>query len=227
MISGSRNLLRIRDDGESKTKLLHVGGQAIVDALAAMPRTKHAPSLMKIDVPFYYQQNFFVVVVNGVFKEFTKKQVHTRAFGRTFLIVPQGQGFVIINDILVITNATVEQVQQFSRTLETDSIINCIKEDRFGSDCLESLSLGSLGDLGFNQQQQQLLIQQPSIQSQPLMLDDASKEAMVQQFCSMTNMNRQFSAQCLAENAFDLQKSFDVFNQLNKQGAIPEAAFQQ
>ncbi|XP_015791781.1 nuclear RNA export factor 1 [Tetranychus urticae] len=229
MIAGSRNLLRIREEGEAKTELLHVGGSAIVEALMSMPRTKHAPSLMKIDVPFYFQQNFFVVVVNGVFKEFTKKQVHTRAFGRTFIIVPQGQGFVIINDILVITNATVEQVQKFSRSLENDSIITCIKEDRFGADCLESLNLGL--DQGFNLNQQiqpQMAQMQPQpVQTQPILLDQAAKDSMVQQFCSLTNMNLQFSTQCLEENAYDLQKSFEVFEQLNKQGAIPAAAFVQ
>ena len=201
MISNSRNLLKVKDRG-LRIKLLHQGGVSVVAALNEMPRTKHIASSLVVDVPFY-DNNFYSIVVSGVYKEFTKKQAYTRAFSRNFLIVPHNQGFVIINDILLLTNATVEQIQKFGRSIENSTILEKIKEEIFSVPDFSNLSLTE----------------------ESLMMNNMDRESIITQFCNATRMNRAFSAQCLEENGYDVNKALNVFNQLNQNSAIPSEAF--
>lgn len=203
LISGSRNLMRIRDDSDQRVTLLHQGNRAIVEALKKLPQTKHSGGVMSVDVPFSIPE-LYTIVINGIFKEFTKKQAHTRAFVRTFVIIPHGKGFVIINDILIITNATVEQVQKFVRTLDQRSIKECVMGDRLNIGSLAGLSLG--GEMESN-----------------IMEND--REQTIVKFMKLTGMNRQFSTQCLDENGFDLNKSFEVYSLLQANSQIPPEAF--
>lgn len=200
-ISNSRNLLKIKDK-TLRIKLLHQGGVAVVAALNELPKTKHVASSLLVDVPFH-DSNFYSIVVNGVYKEFSKKQVYTRGFSRNFLIIPHGQGFVIINDILLLTNATPEQIQKYGRLNETRSILECIKSESFSVPNFSRLSL----------------IEQNAT------LSEMDKEAIITQFCNATRMNRAFSAQCLEENGYDANQALNVFNQLNQNSAIPPEAF--
>lgn len=89
-------------------------GQAnIVAFLSEMPKTVHLPESFVVDVPFH-SDALLIIVVNGVYHEVQNKgNKLVRFFCRTFTIVPQGGGFVIINDQLMAGNATSEQVTKF------------------------------------------------------------------------------------------------------------------
>lgn len=102
----SHNLLKISElDSET---LLKYGGQPIVSQLQQLPKTQHAPSSMKIDVP-YTTPYLMVVVITGQLQEYHDdgdggtNQV-TCDFDRTFLMIPFGAGCVIINDMFHVTS---------------------------------------------------------------------------------------------------------------------------
>lgn len=83
----------------------------IVAQLSRMPNTKHLLETFKIDVP-YFDQNMLYVVVTGLFIEVYKTNAPTRGFMRTFLLVPQNGGWVIVNDMLYFTTSSVSFEQQ-------------------------------------------------------------------------------------------------------------------
>ena len=58
----------------------------------------------------------YVFLFISVFQERALKPPPLRQFHRTFIIVPQGSGFVIVNDSLFITNAIGPQVKAAFQT---------------------------------------------------------------------------------------------------------------
>jgi hypothetical protein len=59
----------------------------------------------------FVQENFILFTVTGLFKEREERSQPLRYFCRTFTLVPQNSGFVIINEMLCITNPTSEQTK--------------------------------------------------------------------------------------------------------------------
>ena len=51
------------------------------------------------------------ISVSGVLKEREERHSPIRAFSRVFVIVPHGQGFCIVNELLSVTTATPEQIK--------------------------------------------------------------------------------------------------------------------
>jgi hypothetical protein len=53
-----------------------------------------------------------IFTLTGVYKEPDAKGTAVRHFFRKFILVPNGAGFSIVNDMLFVTNATPKQVKQ-------------------------------------------------------------------------------------------------------------------
>ena len=189
-----------------------------MSALCDLPRTKHEPQSFTIDLPFS-NNSFALVVVNGVYRELYKKQEPLRAFCRTFYIVPQGEGFVIVNDILVLTNATVRQIQAYAKPKKSSTPGPA---DRQMIDVMDPLSQSIKSRLGPMVSNISPIVSNLS----PIVpIAQPSNEAVIQQFMSATHMNRSFSQQCLAENSFDMKTAYDVFQKLKSENLIPSEAF--
>ena len=107
VIQESRNLMRVRE-GPARTKLLKQGKISVVAALTGFPDTQHIRESFLIDVPFFSEQ-IVVMVVNGLYVESCKQTKQMRSFCRNLTIIPQGDGYVIANDMLMVTNASYEQ----------------------------------------------------------------------------------------------------------------------
>jgi nuclear RNA export factor len=169
-----------------------------VAALGELPRTKHDAGSFLVDVPFF-NNSLIIVVVNGVYRELIKKQYHTRAFTRNFSIIPQGGGFVIINDVLLLTNATASQMDKYGKLMAcTDTPMASVG------------SLSSAMDLP---------------PDAPPDAHSSSNQSLVQSFSARTGMNAHFSDQCLQENNYNFEASLAVFEKLSTQGLIPPEAF--
>jgi len=107
----SRNLKRMSHmDPDKIFKKSKVGNLGVVSVLETLPKTKHDIFTFKMDLTLSLP-TMLSFVLHGVFKEkddrFTDKEV-TRSFSRSFVIVPQGAGMVIVNDMLMLSNASFE-----------------------------------------------------------------------------------------------------------------------
>lgn len=118
-ILDSRNLLKL-DDNNLRHKLLRQGRLSVVSALSQMPQTQHDPTSFTVDVS-HVSHRLMCFTVTGVFKEVANEMQNPplRTFSRTFMVVPQGQGFSIINDIMYLTNATNSQIKAFRMVTPT------------------------------------------------------------------------------------------------------------
>ena len=201
MKSGDRNLLRNQNPPIETSETLHRGGKAVVEALKKLPSSYHLSETMMIDVPLYFAE-FFIICVHGLYRETNKKQVNLRSFARTFIVVPHGQGYVIINDILVISTSTQEQTNKYRKSRNDKSIVEVVSGESFNANSFASLSL----DKGMDDR---------GMEETPVIAATQDKANIIEQFCQMTKMNQKFSSQCLEENGFDLEKSFQVFYTLN------------
>lgn len=111
LLHESRNLMRVRE-GPARTRLLKQGKISVVAALTALPATHHVRESFLVDVPFFSEQ-LVVLVVNGVLIETWKSAKQLRAFSRSLSIVPQGDGYVITNDLLLLSNSSYEQRSKY------------------------------------------------------------------------------------------------------------------
>ena len=87
---------------------------AICAFLEELPKTEHDVTSLTLDVPFVMEK-LMSFTVSGVFRETENAggehgQI-IRHFNRIFVVVPQGQGFCIVNDVLYVTIATNYQKQ--------------------------------------------------------------------------------------------------------------------
>ncbi|CAG9835063.1 unnamed protein product [Diabrotica balteata] len=138
------------------------------------------------------------LTVAGMFKELKSghKVPPLRYFFRTLVIVPAGSGFCIANEEIHISNATPDQAKDaFKTTVNVAPVAAPV--------------VTSPG---------------PSI-PQLAVPDDATKQEMVKQMSAVSGMNLEWSLQCLEETQWDYQKALMVFQNLNAQGVVPQAAF--
>nr|CAD7423253.1 unnamed protein product [Timema monikensis] len=191
-ISESRNLVRI-NDFTRRQKLLHVGKQNIISCLSQFPKTQHDPMSFQVDLVLFTPQ-LIMLCVTGLFREPEQKTPPIRSFMRTFVIVPVGSGFCIINEELFITCATTEQLESaFNTPLPAQTAPTPVSP--------------------------------PSQPQGGPVLDDATKQQMVEVLAQQTGMNLSWSKKCLDETNWDFQKAVFVFSELHKQGTVPPEAF--
>ena len=204
LLNENRNLLRHKDYS-SKVSLLKQGKVNIVSALDSFPKTKHEFDTMTIDIPFY-QSFLFVVVINGVYRELIKKNA-LRSFCRTFFLVPQGDGHVIVNDLLLLMNATVKQVQD--RNPKTN-------QQQFGSS-------SSTRELELLQDDMMTEAVRPT--SSILRRTISSNDGIISNLMQVTGMNRQYAVKCLEDFNYNYEQALATFQNLKSQNLIPPEAF--
>ncbi|KAI1295682.1 Nuclear RNA export factor 1 [Halotydeus destructor] len=119
LLHESRNLYKVSSN--SREKLLRQGKACVVAFLEGLPSTEHKPESFSIDVPFS-SEALVIVIVNGVFLETVKKMPkQLRYFCRSFTIVPQGAGFVVINDQLMVGHSSDTQRKKFNSMSKSSS----------------------------------------------------------------------------------------------------------
>ena len=100
--------MRVTDPTKRKS-YLRQGKLAICAFLAELPKTEHDKTSFTLDVPFATDK-LMSFTVSGLFRETEQAggvsgQV-IRHFNRVFVVVPHGQGFCIVNDMLYVTIPT-------------------------------------------------------------------------------------------------------------------------
>ena len=103
----SRNLNLILQPSKRMT-FLKRGAESVMRFICDLPKTIHDLDTFTLDLPLVNAQ-LINVNITGVFKERALSPAPLRHFHRCFVIVPQGSGFVIVNDSLYITNPTILQ----------------------------------------------------------------------------------------------------------------------
>ncbi|XP_048734460.1 nuclear RNA export factor 1-like [Ostrea edulis] len=196
----SRNFVKMSKDSQGtvrKNKLLKKGRINVVAQLCELPSTTHDYNSFIVDVD-HSSGVLRSFVVEGVFKETEGKSDRppTRAFSRKFVTVPHGSGMNIINDMLTITNASREQIQNaFKHPAPTPS----------SSPVPDASPAAPFSPA-------------PSTYT-------AEQQQMIQQFSAQSGMNHAWSLKCLEQHAWNYEKSGEVFLELQKQNKIPPEAF--
>ncbi|XP_043204068.1 nuclear RNA export factor 1-like isoform X1 [Amphibalanus amphitrite] len=191
----SRNLLRTAR--ERQAALLRSGKLEVLGALARLPKTQHDSNSFTVDVPVA-NERLMQISVSGVLKEREERHSPIRAFSRVFVIVPQGQGFCVVNEMLSISVATPEQIKgAFKAAAPTPS-----------PSPIPHVPVV------------------PGVAPPPVgvVSEDVQKQMTVQ-LATVTGMNPHWALKCLQENSFDYDRSLLVFNQLKVEGKVPPEAF--
>jgi nuclear RNA export factor len=136
-----------------------------------------------------------VLTVTGLFKERNPNAEYARTFQKTMVIVPNNNGFCIINDLMHINNAS----QYQSR--------NAFKAPIVASPQMSAPQMT------------------PTPQQMPGTPDEVTKLQMIQAMSQQSNMNVEWSRKCLEETNWDFQRAGFVFSELFKQNKIPPEAF--
>jgi len=116
----SRNLMRVRDDGNKRDRLLRQGRLKIASFLNDLPKTEHDMSSFTLDLTFATDR-LMSFTVTGVFRERTLRELPLRHFNRMFVVVPQGSGFCIVNEMLHVTLPTAKQAEAAFTTAQASS----------------------------------------------------------------------------------------------------------
>jgi len=194
-LGDSRNLTRVAEKNK-RFKLLHQGKLDIVAFLTKLPKTTHDPNSYLVDMPVAVE-NFILFTVTGLYKERDERSAPYRFFSRTFTLVPQNGGFVIINEMLYVTNPTHQQIKNAFRPPPPTPSPSPIPH-------VQSL---------------------PVVPLSVAVPTDQEKHNMLIAFMQQSGMNEQWSRDCLEQNAWDFGKSAVIFTQLKEQNKIPQEAF--
>ncbi|XP_033733776.1 nuclear RNA export factor 1-like [Pecten maximus] len=193
----SRNLLRKSRDPSQKQRVLMRGKLNIVSKLCLLPKTTHDYNSFVVDVD-HASATLLSFTVIGVFKEADERSDRqpVRAFSRRFIALPRGQGMVIANDLLTVTNASPSQVQTaFKNPAPTPS----------SSPVPDTTPAAPFHQAG------------PSLTPE--------QQQMVQSFSAQSQMNLEFSAKCLEEHHWNYDMAGQAFLTLQKENKIPSEAF--
>jgi len=118
-IVDSRNLNLIIQPNK-RMSFLKLGNANVIKFLNDMPKTKHDLNSFTLDIPIG-NERLISVSLSGIFRERIRGENQPlRHFHRSFVIVPQGSGYLIVNDTLFITNPTnLEAKQAFCEEVKT------------------------------------------------------------------------------------------------------------
>ncbi|XP_017785582.1 PREDICTED: nuclear RNA export factor 1 [Nicrophorus vespilloides] len=198
----NRNLQRVTDS-ERRAKMLKHGNLQIVTFLDEMPHTKHDMNSFTVDLSLFTPQ-LLLVTVTGIFKEPAKQRPPLRYFVRTFVIVPSGSGYCIVNEEVHISNATEAQIKEAFKTPTVEIV---------PPTPATSPNLNTSGGGGG-----------PSSSAVPVP-DDAVKQQMIQAMQRDSGMNPEWSRKCLEDTNWDYQMAGAVFTEAKNKGLIPQEAF--
>ncbi|GAB1597900.1 nuclear RNA export factor 1-like [Argonauta hians] len=206
-LSESRNLLKLSVG--RRDKHLKVGRINVVSQLRLFPGTQHDLNSFHIDVQ-HLSRTLLIFSVFGVFKETEAKgEPPIRTFSRMFITTPQQDGIVIVNDMLTISNATHEQIQSaFKTPAPTPS-----SSPTQGTPVLAETATSPAA-----------LALPSATAACNVSLTEIQRE-MVLQFSIQSEMNAEYSLECLQQNNWVYEKAAEVFLNFKASGKIPPQAF--
>jgi len=193
----SRNLKRI-DDTQRRNRLLHQGKVDIVAFINRLPKTKHDPNSLVVDVPVA-SDHLMVASVTGLYREREQQQKTIRFFQRVFIVVPFNGGFCIVNEQFHIMCATSEQAK------------NAFKEPAVVQPPVAPVELAPS-------------MTQPNLNTWNQAAIDP-KQQLINDFSLQSGMNQQYASQCLKEFNWDFETARNAFNELVKGNLVPPEAF--
>ena len=192
----NRNLYRINDTNR-KQKLLKHGRLPVVSFISEMPQTSHYLNTFTMDISLI-TDGIMLITVTGLFKELDKKEQPVRYFNRTFIIVPEGNGYCIRNEQLHISQPTDAQLKQLSSQPQTQMIQDPGSQTPSISGNEKSLTV---------------------------QLSEDVKQQMTMTLSQQTNMNLEWSLKCLEEVSWNYDNALSAFQEFYKRGQVPAEAF--
>lgn len=138
-----------------------------------------------------------LITVTGLFKELDKKEQPIRYFNRTFIIVPEGNGYCIRNEQLHISQPTDAQLKQLCSQPQVQ-IPNPVSQTP-----------------SISGNEQSLTVQLP----------EDVKQQMTMTLSQQTNMNLEWSLKCLQEVSWNYDNALSAFQEFYKRGQVPAEAF--
>ncbi|XP_026271577.1 nuclear RNA export factor 1 [Frankliniella occidentalis] len=199
--SNNRNLKQVMDL-DRRVRLLMCGHEEIMKHLCSLPASQHDPNSFAVDLLLYTPQ-LIQLCVCGVFRE-ARGTAHSpmRAFSRSLIIVPQGQGFCIVNETITVTNATSAQANAAFKT----SLVPVAPAPLVSAPVVPLVPV-PVSPVGIVNQ------------------DLEAKRQMVEHVVRTTGMNLIWSEKCLLESNWNLEQALFAFAEYHRQGSIPEEAF--
>lgn len=139
-----------------------------------------------------------LITVTGLFKELNSKDEPVRYFNRTFIIVPKGNGYCILNEQLHISHPTEMQHKLLSNH-PTEAQMS------------EGPSITKTSNSG--------------LETTVPQLSEEVKQQMTVTLSQQTNMNLEWSLKCLQEVQWNYENAVSAFQEFFKRGQIPSEAF--
>ncbi|KAF7393585.1 hypothetical protein HZH68_010404 [Vespula germanica] len=192
----NRNLFRINDTNK-RQKLLKQGRLPVVSFISEMPQTTHHLHTFTMDISLV-TEGMMLITVTGLFKELNSKDEPVRYFNRTFIIVPKGNGYCILNEQLHISHPTEMQHKLLS---------NHSAEAQMS----EGPSISKTSNSG--------------VETTIPQLSEEVKQQMTVTLSQQTNMNLEWSLKCLQEVQWNYENAVSAFQEFFKRGQIPPEAF--
>nr|NP_524660.1 small bristles, isoform A [Drosophila melanogaster]Q9U1H9.2 RecName: Full=Nuclear RNA export factor 1; AltName: Full=Protein small bristles; AltName: Full=Protein tip-associating [Drosophila melanogaster]AAF47959.3 small bristles, isoform A [Drosophila melanogaster]CAB64382.2 tip associating protein [Drosophila melanogaster]CAC41645.1 nuclear RNA export factor 1 (NXF1) [Drosophila melanogaster] len=246
----NRNLRRLLNGEENRTRNLKYGRLACVSTLDEWPKTQHDRRTFTVDLTIY-NTSMMVFTVTGLFKELNDETNNpasmelydVRHFARTYVVVPQNNGFCIRNETIFITNATHEQVREFKRSQHQPapgampSTSSAVTSPQAGA---AAGLQGRLNALGVATGPVAILSGDPLAATAPVnsgsaaisttavapgAQDESTKMQMIEAMSAQSQMNVIWSRKCLEETNWDFNHAAFVFEKLFKENKIPPEAF--
>ncbi|EDX17590.1 sbr [Drosophila simulans] len=246
----NRNLRRLLNGEENCIRNLKYGRLACVSTLDEWPKTQHDRRTFTVDLTIY-NTSMMVFTVTGLFKELNAEPSNpgsmelydVRHFARTYVVVPQNNGFCIRNETIFITNASHEQVREFKRSQHQPapgampSTSSAVASPQAGA--VAGLQ-GRLNALSVTTGPVAILPGDPLAATAPVnsgsaaisatavapgAQDENTKMQMIQAMSAQSQMNVIWSRKCLEETNWDYNHAAFVFEQLFKENQIPPEAF--
>jgi len=143
------------------------------------------------------------ITITGYFQEIDKKEGPFRYFNRTFIIVPEGEGYCIRNEQLHISQppeAQLKQLHQLSQLNSQPQIQPQIQSETpaIGTTVTKSIATELSNDI---------------------------KQQMTVTLSQQTNMNLEWSLKCLQETQWNYDNALSAFQEFYKRGQVPSEAF--
>ncbi|KYN01714.1 Nuclear RNA export factor 1 [Cyphomyrmex costatus] len=192
----NRNLLRVNDTIR-REKFLKQGRLPVVSLISEMPRTRHLLNTFTMDISLVTQTMMFITIT-GYFQQLNIKEEPIRYFNRTFIIVPEGEGYCIRNEQLHISQPSQVQLKKLHQQLnqlnaqQAQSEMEMLRSGKV----FPSISLGNYTKMSY--------------------------KALISQ---QTNMNLEWNLKCLRETQWIYDNAFAAFQEFFKLGQIPSEAF--
>ncbi|XP_017875775.1 nuclear RNA export factor 1-like [Ceratina calcarata] len=191
----NRNLYRVNDTNK-RQKLLKQGRLPVVSFISEMPQTSHYLNTFTMDISLI-TEGIMLITVTGLFKELEKREQHVRYFNRTFIIVPEGNGYCIRNEQLHISQPTDAQLKQLDNPVVAH-VTSPSSEIPSSSGVVKPTSGPIREDM---------------------------KQQMTMSLSQQTNMNLEWSLKCLEEVSWNYDNALAAFQEFYKRGQIPPEAF--